>query len=398
MLTYLQAACLSLIIPLAPQPLPTVRLLRHCAPCAQLAEDGDGELAPADMAALRARIEKIQTQGGLSTPAQQLFELATEKAPADVMREFYQTASSEVRQAMQEAVMSLFGALPPYEFDSQITTTGDRLAALMLQLQMTGYMLRNAEYVFTLRRLLDIKGKSVDEYRAAFDRIDTDGSGFIEPIEVEKLLMDVYGGEPPPYEASAFLQFFDTDVDGRISWEEFARALGAAEDSLDGPVGTVLAALPASGEEVPGPKVSGTVTIELEDGGTVEMDAQKYMDELKAEAQKLRSDLAGLEQASGSSELAISSSIAAYLSSLSESQLKQLTQGITQDVVEAMKQLVDYILQGGSPNSDGKSVAGDDEVRMEQEKMQQLCMYQLILGYQLREAEAKGEAQQRLGR
>ena len=71
------------------------------------------------------------------------------------------------------------------------------------------------------------------------------------------------------------------------SWEEFARALGAAEDSLDGPVGTVLAALPSSGEDVPGPKVSGTVTVELEGGGTVEMDAQKYMDELKAEAQKL---------------------------------------------------------------------------------------------------------------
>ena len=349
------------------------------------------------MAALRSRIEKIQTQGGLSTPAQQLFELATEKPPGDVMREFYQTASSEVRQAMQEAVMSLFGALPPYEFDSQITTTGDRLAALMLQLQMTGYMLRNAEYVFTLRRLLDIKGKSVDEYRAAFDRIDIDGSGFIEPLEVEKLLMDVYDGEPPPYESSAFLEFFDTDVDGRISWEEFARALGAAEDSLDRPVGTMLAALPSSGEDVPGPKVSGTVTVELEGGGTVEMDAQKYMDELKAEAQKLRGDLAGLERASGSSELAISSSIAAYLSSLSEPQLKQLTQGITQDVVEAMKKLVDYILQGGAPTGDGKSVGSDDEVRMEQEKLQQLCMYQLILGYQLREAEAKGEAQQRLG-
>ena len=95
MLTTL-AACLSLILPLAPPPLPTRPALRHCAPCAQLAEDGDSELAPADMAALRARIEKTQTQGGLSTPAQQLFELATEKAPNDVMREFYPPSSQLV--------------------------------------------------------------------------------------------------------------------------------------------------------------------------------------------------------------------------------------------------------------------------------------------------------------
>ena len=78
-------------------------------------------------------------------------------------------------------------------------------------------------------------------------------------------------------------------------------------------------------------------------------------------------------------------------------QLKLLSQGITPDVVDAMKMLVDYILQGGSPNGDKQAIEREQEVRMEQEKLQQLCLYQLILGYRLREAEAKGEAQQRLG-
>ena len=62
-----------------------------------------------------------------------------------------------------------------------------------------------------------------------------------------------------------------------------------------------------------------------------------------------------------------------------------------------MRMLVDYILQGGSPNGDKKALTKDDGVRMEQEKLQQLCLYQLVLGYRLREAEATGEAQQRLG-
>jgi hypothetical protein len=41
-----------------------------------------------------------------------------------------------------------------------------------------------------------------------------------------------------------------------------------------------------------------------------------------------------------------------------------------------MKMLVDYILKGSSPDGDGKSVGKDEEVLMEQEKLQQLCLYQ----------------------
>jgi len=350
-----------------------------------------------DLGKLRQRIEKIQS-GGLSTPAQMLFELATEKAPGDVMREFFSTASPQVTEAMQDAVMSLLGSLPPLQFDTSMTTTGDRLAALMLQLQMTGYMLRNAEYVFTLRRLLDIKSRSIEEYRAAFDRIDANDSGYIEPPEVEKLLQDVYDGEAPAYETSTFLSFFDTNKDGKISWEEFSEALGA---SLEGsPADLVRAALPSADDEAQptrAPKVSGTVTVQLEGGNTVEMDAEKYMDELKKEAQSLRAELTKLGEPEARRDEAIASSITAYVSTLPGEQLQILTQGITEDVVGAMRMLVDYILQGGSPDGDGKKMSKDEQVSIEQGKLQQLCLYQLVLGYRLREAEATGEAQQRLG-
>ena len=39
-----------------------------------------------------------------------------------------------------------------------------------------------------------------------------------------------------------------------------------------------------------------------------------------------------------------------------------------------------------------------DAVSVERDKLQQLCLYQLVLGYTLREAEAKGEADEALGR
>ena len=77
------------------------------------------------------------------------------------------SAQPMVQQAMQEAIVSLLGALPPLQFDAQVTTTGDKLAALMLQLQMTGYMLRNAEYVLTIRKLLQLEAPSSERLPAS---------------------------------------------------------------------------------------------------------------------------------------------------------------------------------------------------------------------------------------
>lgn len=393
----LTVACLLLAGFMVPHgPGPAIRCQSCHTAVVYMEEDGSGNEGELDMSRLRQRIEKIQNEG-LSTPAQKLFDIATERTPGEVMRDFFSTASPQITEAMQDAVLSLLGSLPPLQFDSQVVTTGDRLAALMLQLQMTGYMLRNAEYVFTLRRLLDIKSRSEQEYRAAFDQLDSDGSGFIEYDEVQTLLEDVYDGDPPPYEVSTFMQFFDTNNDGKISWEEFSAALGASATGSS--AATLLAALPAVEEksEAPSPKVSGKVTVTLEDGNEVEMDADVYMEELKREAQNLRAELASIGKEEAKAELALSSSISAYVSSLPEQQLKLLTQGITEDVVGAMRMLVDYILQGGAPSGDRAAVPKEDQVRMEQQKLQQLCLYQLVLGYRLREAEATGEAQQRLG-
>lgn len=349
-----------------------------------------GSLSANDLLKLRQRILNIQ-ENGLATPAQKLFDLATNKSPQVLMQDFFRTSSPAVVQAMQDAVASLLGSLPPFQFDAQMTTTGDKLAALMLQLQMTGYMLRNAEYVMTVRSLLKLKSRSLDDYREAFNRVDLDKSGFIETGEVEQLLREVYE-EVPPFEIATFLQLFDTDGDGRISWDEFAAVLGGRE-------GDTSVAMPllgtAEGIDAPEPKVSGTVTVELDDGSIVEMDANAYMEQLKEEASALRAELAISEQAKAQEERALSSSISAYVSSLPDAQLKLLTSGISDDVVAAMQQLVTFILR--SPDGDG-ALDKDAEVTLEQAKLQQLCLYQLVLGYRLREAEATGEASDSIGK
>jgi Ca2+-binding EF-hand superfamily protein len=445
----LLAVAFSYVIGPSPQPLRACR--NHpCGRCARIVAEGalpaddvpdmtpgGGLIRAEDRDLLSSRIQKIQEQGGaVATPAQKLFELATEKPPQLVLREFFMTAPEEVSAAMRDAVVSLLGTLPPMQFDAQISSTADKLAAMMLQLQMTGYMLRNAEYVTTLRRLLNLQEHTQDDLKEAFDKLDLDGSGYIETAEVEELLTGLYGGKAPPdFEVKSFITFFDANKDGRVScaaqirgaqfaarnsprnsprtsrrnsgrhalrnsltprpatrrsFEEFVAALGPAAERRPGVLGALAA---AADDGAIGPELSGQVTVEMDDGSTVEMDAAEYMAELKQEAQALRAELAKMENVDAGGEPG--SSLTAYVSGLPKPQLQALTSGITEDVVGAMQMLVRYILTG----SDGKQRQLDDTspLTIEQEKLQQLCLYQLVLGYRLREAEAKGEAQKLIG-
>ena len=445
----LLAVAFSYVLGPSPQPLRACR--NHpCGRCARIVAEGalpaddvpdmtpgGGLIRAEDRELLSSRIQKIQEQGGaVATPAQKLFELATEKPPQLVLREFFMTAPEEVSAAMRVAVVSLLGTLPPMQFDAQISSTADKLAAMMLQLQMTGYMLRNAEYVTTLRRLLNLQEHTQDDLKEAFDKLDLDGSGYIETAEVEELLTGLYGGKAPPdFEVKSFITFFDANKDGRVScaaqirgaqfaarnsprnsprtsrrnsgrhalrnsltprpatrrsFEEFVAALGPAAERRPGVLGALAA---AADDGAIGPELSGQVTVEMDDGSTVEMDAAEYMAELKQEAQALRAELAKMENVDAGGEPG--SSLTAYVSGLPKPQLQALTSGITEDVVGAMQMLVRYILTG----SDGKQRQLDDTspLTIEQEKLQQLCLYQLVLGYRLREAEAKGEAQKLIG-
>ena len=84
--------------------------------------------------------------------------------------------------------------------------------------------------------------------------------------------------------------------------------------------------------------------------------------------------------------------IAGYIASL-EGDLKSLTKGISPDVVESMKLLVNYVLDNGKKGPKASS----DKERMEKEMeipgsaLQQLALWQLVTGYKLREAEATGD-------
>eukprot|EP00559_Dactyliosolen_fragilissimus_P008881 CAMPEP_0184858614 /NCGR_PEP_ID=MMETSP0580-20130426/3684_1 /TAXON_ID=1118495 /ORGANISM="Dactyliosolen fragilissimus" /LENGTH=582 /DNA_ID=CAMNT_0027354853 /DNA_START=278 /DNA_END=2026 /DNA_ORIENTATION=- len=410
---------------------------------------------------LRERI--TDTQSGKMGPARALFRIMSAETPNEAIMGFVTSADPEVVATMSSAVSTLLGGLssPRTGMETIIKANGEKLGSLCFQLQMTGYMFRNAEYVLAIKELMDIDGEAtLAEYKEAFNKLDTDNSGYIEASEVEALLSDVYDGDDgaPDYEVEAFLNFFDSNKDGKISWDEFERGLGAyvsnraskkmnskdniKVDSAPKPTGL---SLPGAYDDIEyededddekesemdlgEATISGKIEVDLTDGTTIEIEAKEYVKELKQEAEKLKEALRrekGLPPESNTNSPSPntksnknadstnflnmpsppqsqqqegrtgSMGIAGYIASL-QGDVQSLTEGISPEIVEAMKLLINYVLDGG-PGGRGKLRQSDDQLEMEipGSALQQLALWQLVLGYKLREAEATGDYRQML--
>jgi EF-hand domain pair/Protein of unknown function (DUF760) len=295
-----------------------------------------------------------------------------------------------------------------------------------LQLQMTGYMFRNAEYVLALRRLMNLQASvTLSDYKMAFDNLDTDRDGYIGVSEIKTLLDQAYTNKPTPaFEIQAFIEFFDKNKDGRVSWQEFQVGLGTAmassgkslllkegvddeeddddeDDDDDGAYGT-------SGMD--NVALSGTIELELENGKVVEVEAQEVIASLQAEAEALRRALAqekyGVSPTSpsvpagglpmGASPSDAFGSITSYIASR-QGDLKTLTEGISTEIVETMQKLAKYVVDVpvSARKKDGSAMDGGEgsevQIQMAGASLQQLALWQLVLGYRLREMEATGE-------
>ena len=64
-------------------------------------------------------------------------------------------------------------------------------------------------------------------------KMDKDGSGAITPDEVEDLLHVTYGFPPLEQEVDMFMEKFDLNQDGKVTIEEFKKALVVMREEMN---------------------------------------------------------------------------------------------------------------------------------------------------------------------
>jgi len=144
----------------------------------------------------------------------------------------------------------------------------------------------------------------------------------------------------------------------------------------------------------------GEIEIELENGKIITVEAKEYVQSLKLEVEALKETLRREKLGQRTSNNGIVGSaaqssgdfrgIAEYIASR-QGDIKALTKGIKPEVIDSMKKLVDFVMEGGEGGT-RKDVPRDQiEMELPGSALQQLALWQLVLGYRLREAEANGE-------
>jgi len=245
-------------------------------------------------------------------------EMVNTPAP-ELVQNFANTAPPEVQSAVKATIVSLFGSLPPGQFESSIVSTSSNMASLMYSMMMTGYMFRNAEYRMSLKRSL-------------------------------KRTTNMLPGEKPASSAAS------SDADSMF------------RDTM--------------------PKVSGKVVVDMGGSNKVEVDAAAYVSDLHKEVSRLKAELARAETALAKApEQDGKGELLAYMQSLPQEAVRELTSTVSPEVLECMQMLIEAVLSRDAPMPMG----GESVVAGTGMKMRELLVWQLISGYRLRELEQRQE-------
>jgi hypothetical protein len=268
-------------------------------------------------------------------------QVVSKLSPSELISKFTATANPRVQEAVRSTILGLIGSLPKMAFDTTTITTGQRLASLMFQLQMTGYMFKNAEYRLSLSQSL----------------------GMTNNVSSSNLLLTGATAENDE-EQDMQEKILAGKVRGKLRV-----SLGAFAESFDN-----------SNTDAPDSSSSNN-------GTEIEVDAAAYMSELRSEVSKLKEELREHTDDQEDQEEDIRKDLLLYIRTLPEQELKSLTNTMSTDVLVCMKGLVQAVLSG---IGDGK-IAPDTVTEQSGEAMAQLCMWQLAVGYNLRELEVREE-------
>ena len=243
-----------------------------------------------------------------SSEATRYFEILDKISPNEMIQKFAQTAPKNVQEAAKSTVMTILGSLPNYALDAAMITTSTKLATLLYQMQITGYMFKNAEYRMTLTKQL----KGLPRLPA--------------PVIVRK---------------------------GNVT-------ISPERDAIQG---------------------YNEVKVRTSSGEVVSVDVQELTGAMIKELEELRTELS-LVRVEREAELR--SNMLTYIQALPENEMSRLTSDMSKEIVEAIQLLVDTLMGKLGIDASG---GPDTMVQQSVGALAQLCMWQMVLGYKLRELE-----------
>ena len=107
------------------------------------------------------------------------------------MAKFTRTAPLSVQEGVKSTIANLLGSLPQYALDAALVTTSSKLANLMFQMQMTGYMFKNAEYRMSFTKSLKGLPRQIPSKKTpSLQSPDPEVNALTDALSKEVLIVD----------------------------------------------------------------------------------------------------------------------------------------------------------------------------------------------------------------
>ena len=135
------------------------------------------------------------------------------------------------------------------------------------------------------------------------------------------------------------------------------------------------------GRNQPNIDITGEVQVKTSNGEVLIVDVQQLTTSLSQEIQMLRKELAMLKT---ERERELKSNLLTYVQALPEKELIKLTEDMSEEVLQTIQLVIATVMQKLGVDPTGPEMI----LQQNMGQLAQLCMWQLITGYKLRELEA----------
>ncbi|VEV58023.1 conserved protein, unknown function [Plasmodium vinckei vinckei] len=309
--------------------------------------------------------------------------------PNELINLFFENTPERVKEAVKNIIFNIIGNIQKYALDISVLITYDKIYNFLLQIILTGYMLKNADYRLSLNESLYDKNnqnnqKDIFNFKKYFNNIFTDN--FKQPGEAlnSAELINTQPDTITNYDEEKKNEINIQDENNNLHMPIYEKNINAHENN------NYLSENDNNSKSQHNKKndVGEEFYTKFKQATNEDLpiiNTKNYIIFLKKKISSLENQLKALKENKNFQN----DDLLSYIKSLTDIQLRSLTDNIGAVVLDATKKIVELVIQGMTLNVN-KNLP-NELIYTSGSVLTYICFWQLIVGYTFREMEIRDE-------
>ncbi|SOV12093.1 conserved Plasmodium protein, unknown function [Plasmodium gaboni] len=299
-------------------------------------------------------------------------------SPNELINRFFENTSERVKDAVKNIIFNIIGNIQKYTIETSILITYEKIYNFLLQIILTGYMIKNADYRLSLNESLYDQNNILNkkDYDEQPDKQQDEKKQQIN-VNKEKQQYHEYQEEDLFNLKKSFHTLFsDNNINNNMSEEQLNKGdILNSKHIID----------PDNNNIDKKDNIDNLQRNEESNDNYPIINTKNYILFLRQKINSLEKQLNMLKE----SKTFLNDDLLSYIKSLTEIQLRSLTDNIGPLVLDSTKKIVELVIQGMTLNIN-KNMS-NELIYVSGSVLTYICFWQLIIGYTLREMEIRDE-------